>query len=229
MSEEIMNVGAEEQELAEPVEVQEGAEEQELAEPVDTKKDSDTAFAEMRRAKEKAERDLSIANAEKKQMYDALGLYFDGDTAEDKIAQAIANAQGRDVADVKRELAEKSEIESIKAENEALKVELNANKAKEAMAKDLAEIQAIDPSVTTLADLGPTFARLIFNGCDAKTAYFAAKAEQEHNKVVPPKPPGKIGVTEHEKEYFTKEEVQKMSPAEIEKNYDKIRASQMKW
>jgi hypothetical protein len=30
-------------------------------------------------------------------------------------------------------------------------------------------------------------------------------------------------------EFYTKEQVLKMSPAEISKNYEKIRASQMKW
>ena len=105
MSEEIL--GAEELEVTEPVD--EGAEELEVTEPVvdeaNTKTEQDRAFAEMRRAKEAAEKlaserqaaldAMEAENAAQKSAYERLGLGEDGQI------DAIADSLGVEKDDIK--------------------------------------------------------------------------------------------------------------------------------
>ena len=48
-------------------------------------------------------------------------------------------------------------------------------------------------------------------------------------KGTPPKPIGKVKPSTPEKKYFTRDEVEAMSPKERIKNYDKIRDSMTTW
>jgi hypothetical protein len=209
MSEYLDNVGVEEQEVAETAEVATGAEEQEVAAPVDK---SDAAFAEMRREIER----LQLDNARKDK---ALGFYFDGDNKEVK---AIAHAMGQNPEDVQKALDTDAELLQLKQT-------LQSERAERAMEKDLAEIQKLDPNVKSLDDLGETYANYIRAGLSGVDAYAAIKAKENLDTETPPKTIGNITPGQVKKDYFTSEEVDRMSPSEQLANHDAIMSSMAKW
>ena len=210
MSEYLDNTGVEEQEVAEPVEeVVTGVEEQEVAEPVDK---SDAAFAEMRREIER----LQLENARKDK---ALGLYFDG---ENKEVKAIAHAMGQDPADVQKAFDADAKISQLEET-------LQSERAERAMEKDLAEIQKLDPNVKSLDDLGETYANYIRAGLSGVEAYAAIKAKENLNTETPPKTIGNLSTAQVKKDYFTSEEVDRMSPSEQLANHEAIMNSMAKW
>lgn len=233
-----MNVGAEVQEVAEPVEVSEdtGAEVQEAAAPAEQaeakssgKTEADAAFAELRRQLEaERQQNAKLTNANK-EYEQALSHWFPD--AENKAVAAEAHFYDRKYDDVLRERNDRLQAESLAAENERLKGEINDIKIERAIAQGLKDVQEIDPTVKDLTELGESFAKYIASGLSSKQAYFAVKAEQEATKTVAPKPPGKINqqtpaVT---KDYYTKAEVLKMSSAERYAKADIIRESMTKW
>lgn len=210
MSEYLDNPGVEEQEIGEPVEeVVIGAEEQEVAEPADK---SDAAFAEMRREIER----LQLDNARKDK---ALGLYFDG---ENKEVKAIAHAMGQDPADVQKAFDADAKISQLEQT-------LQSERAERAMEKDLAEIQKLDPNVKSLDDLGETYANFIRAGLSGVEAYAAIKAKENFNTETPPKTIGNLSTAPVKKDYFTSEEVDRMSPSEQLANHEAIMNSMAKW
>lgn len=210
MSEYLDNTGVEVQGVAEPVEeVVTGAEEQEVAEPVDK---SDAAFAEMRRENERLR--LEIARKDK-----ALGLYFDG---ENKEVKAIAHAMGQDPADVQKAFDADAKISQLEET-------LQSERAERAMEKDLAEIQKLDPNVKSLDDLGETYANYIRAGLSGVEAYAAIKAKENLNTETPPKTIGNLSTAPVKKDYFTSEEVDRMSPSEQLANHEAIMNSMAKW
>lgn len=210
MSEYLDNTGVEVQEVAEPAEeVVTGAEEQEVAEPVDK---SDAAFAEMRRENERLR--LEIARKDK-----ALGLYFDG---ENKEVKAIAHAMGQDPADVQKAFDADAKISQLEET-------LQSERAERAMEKDLAEIQKLDPNIKSLDDLGETYANYIRAGLSGVEAYAAIKAKENLNTETPPKTIGNLSTAPVKKDYFTSEEVDRMSPSEQLANHEAIMNSMAKW
>lgn len=210
MSEYLDNTGVEVQEVAEPAEeVVTGAEEQEVAEPVDK---SDAAFAEMRREIKR----LQLDNARKDK---ALGLYFDG---ENKEVEAIAHAMGQDPADVQKAFDADAKISQLEET-------LQSERAERAMEKDLAEIQKLDPNVKSLDDLGETYANYIRAGLSGVEAYAAIKAKENLNTETPPKTIGNLSTAQVKKDYFTSEEVDRMSPSEQLANHEAIMNSMARW
>ena len=225
------NVGAEVLEVADPTIESEdvGAEEQEVAEPVVDnaeaeagKTDSDSAFAEMRRELEA----LRHSNAEYER---ALSNFFP--EAEDKALAAEAFYQNRDYDELVAEREEANVIDGLKRENEQLMQAVIEQQAEKRMADDLKEVQSLDPTIKSLEDLGESYAGYISSGLlTARQAYFACKAEKQATTVVPAKPTGKVeSTTSAPKEFFTQEEVEAMTQAEIKKNYETIRKSMTRW
>lgn len=226
----VEETGAEEPEVAEPDnEVETSSEETpEVAEPGRTEQDA--AFAQMRRDKEELERQLAEAQRQSKEYEDALGLFFDG---EDKALQAQAYASERPFEEVKAETEMQAQLAALQNEKENLEQQLLEQQAQAQMDADLAEIQKIAPDVKSIQELGKEYLVFRFNAMGemgAVEAYQMAKAYKE--KMTPKKPPviGDVSTTEKpQSDYFTREEVEAMSPAEVKANYDKIRESIPKW
>lgn len=226
--------GAEELDAADPTEDESvGAEESEAADPIDDtsddddgRTDADAAFAEMRRQLEEAQRQRQLLEADRDQYREALELFFDGD---DTVAQAHAQATGRSVEEIKAEMEAQQRANTLEAENQALSAKLRDYEVHERMANDLRDIQAIDPNVKSLDELGDTFLTYISAGLTGKQAYFAAKAQDAIERAVPPSEIGKVNQQAGEQSYFTHDEVAAMSPEEVRKNYDKIKASMSRW
>lgn len=217
------STGAEEMETAEPSETDEteGAEEPEVAEQVTGKTDADAKFAEMRRENE----DLKALN---KELEDALGNFFDGDT-DQKVVAANALAQGKTEQEIRDEIEAENEWNRLNQENEELRSQLLDRETQTQMEHDLQTIQKIDPSVKSLDELGKDFLDYIASGLSATQAYYAKKAKDEAEKPQPPEEVGKVNQSAAPKDYYTREEVQSMTQDEVHKNYEAIRKSMSRW
>lgn len=216
----IGGTGAEEQEVANPV-IEEGAEEPEVAEPV--RNDSDSAFAELRRRAEEAERRVSELEASNAEYDETLGLFFDG---ENKIAQARAYHDEIPVEQVVANMEAARERQEMQSRNESLKAENDLLKYNRQKDLDLAELK--EHGVTDISDveeLGEAFFRYRANGLSASEAYDFIQMR----KPKPPKEMGDVKPSPSEKEFFTRDEVMSMSSAERFKNIDKITQSIKKW
>ena len=220
--------GVEVQEVAEPVVEETGAEAQEVAEPA-RKTEADSAFAELRRRAEEAERQRAEYETQNKQMIEALGLYFDGDNATDLAIAARANAKQISPEEERARYEAEQARQTMSAENKRLQEENLALKVEQMMARDLSTIQQIDPDVKSLEDLGEAFANYIRAGLSSVDAYYAVKAREANEKITPPKTVGKVATTKGESSYFTKEEVEAMSDEEFDKNWDAIWESKKHW
>lgn len=215
----IGGTGEEEQEVAEPVN-EEGVEEQEVAEPVNK---SDSAFAELRRRAEEAERRVNELEARNAEYDETLGLFFDGDN---KIAQARAYHDEVPVEQVVANMQAAREREEMQSQNESLKAENDLLRYNQMKAQDLAELK--EHGITDIADveeLGEDFFRYRANGLSASEAYDFIQMR----KPKPPKSMGKVEPSPTEKDFFTRDEVMAMSSAERFKHIDKITASMKKW
>ena len=220
------NTSVETQEVAEPVESNVSEESQEVAEPETHKTSADAAFAEMRRRAEAAERKVAEAEANEKARQEAIKQLTG---KENGLENALAETYGLDLDDVVATLEAHTESAKKDLKIEELEEELVTFQATKQMEDDLRTIQAIDPSIKSLSDLGETFLNLTTAGVDAETAYYASKGKQIVESKTPPEPIGKVGKTTPEKEFFTEAEVDAMSEAEQRRNYEKIMKSMTKW
>lgn len=226
MDENIMNESAETQEVAEPeTEALESEETQEVAEtasetetpteateqPTHQRTEQDAAFAEMRR--------------QNQQMMAALSRYFDGDSVEDLVINANAYAEQRDPEDYRQDYERDREYEDLKLRNQELEEQLLDAEVDRLMREGLREVQAIDPNVKSLDDLGDTFTNLIANGIPTKQAYYAAKAMELNEKVLAPTAIGRVSDTKAERDYYTSEELDNLTDEEMDANWDKVMRS----
>ena len=231
-----INESAEIQEVAEPeTDALEGAEGQEVAEP-DTdgdsaevaeegyyeeeaheKNDADAAFAEMRRNNQRLEREAQL-------MREALSRYFEGETAEELSDNAIAYAEERDPAEYRQEREAREEFEELKAHNAALEEAMLEMEIDRRMTEDLKAIQAIDPNIKSLDELGESFINMVAAGCPAKDAFFAVRQMESKEKVQAPDAIGRVADNRAERDYFTSEEIDNLTDEELlnDEVYEKV-------
>lgn len=215
----VANESEETQEVAEPeTEVVDNSQEE-------TRTKQDAAFAEQRRRIQELERANEEARAENEQMLAALQRFFDGDNATDLSINANAYAEQRDPEEYRAEYEQKAELERLKADNQSLLEQINSIKVEQLMRDGLKEIQAIDPNVKSLEELGETFAHFIGAGLTSKEAYYATIARDAKEKVQPPDAIGRINDTKIERDYYTSEELDNLSSDEMDANWDKVMRS----
>lgn len=222
--ESVVETGEEEMGFAEPSN-EEGEEEQEVAEPAEGESKSDAAFAEMRRKLEAAQKRAEELEAQVQEYDDALGQWFEGD---DKIAQAYAHYEDIPLDEAISNIEQRREINQLRAEKEALEEQKNQLEFANLKAADLKEIKSkySDAGIKDVEELGEDFFKYRTMGIDAVAAYEAIQMK----KGQPPKPMGKAKTGAPTKSgFYTREEVQAMSPSQISKNFDKIRESMGKW
>ena len=253
------------QEVAEPVEevVETSEQTQEVAEPetqvevpAEEKKveerdyERDAAFANMRRSMEQAQKEreetqklLETMKADKERLAKAFGMYgFNGDVDEIE-DQAKANYYGKTVEEVRNERLQAQKVfeeqqrreqENLAKDNQIrdLQRQLNAR----ILDDDLKKIQAIDPNVKSLEELGKKFFGMMASGdWTPEQAYYAIKSAENANKKTPPPEMGKVNAAQKaDKTYYTQDEVDAMI-ASNDKALDnpgvleKIRKSMTKW
>lgn len=233
--------GAEVQEVTEPVDTQEeGVEAQEVAEPAEAqetdvageeheKSKADAAFAEMRRAREAAEKRAAELEEQLSQQEATESILADIFGEEDPAIKAAAEKLGVDPDDLKSEIEAERELEKTKEENEKLLQELENIRVKNQMERDLADIQKIDPKIKTLQDLGEDFLQFKWAGMTGIDAYFAVKAKEAKMTPQAPDVIGKVNRSPAPKDFYTEAEVDAMSDDDIRKNLDIIQKSMSKW
>lgn len=219
-----INESAEIQEVAEPEdEALESEETQEVAEPADEsdstertdsgrseRSEQDAAFAEMRRTNQALEK----AN---KQMREALSRYFEGETDEELSINALAYAEQRDPEEYREEYERLAEFDRMQEENKNLKEQLLDAQVERMMREDLAGIQAIDPDVKSLDELGAAFVKMrLDGGLSVQEAYYACKAMELKEKILAPDAIGKVSDTKAERDYYTSEEIDNLTDEELD-------------
>ena len=249
--EDVVETSGQNQEVAEP-ETQSSAESTEIvAENKNESRDyeRDAAFANMRRSMEQAQKEkeetqklLEAMKAEKERLTNSFGLFgFKGnvDEIED---QAKAHYSGKTVEEVRNERLQAQKVieEQQRREQETLAKDnqikdLQRQLYARILDDDLKAIQAKDPSIKSLDDLGKDFALMRSTGVSVDVAYNAVKSTLEANKKTPPPEMGKVNATQKaDKTYYTQDEVDAMIAAN-DKALDnpsvleKIRKSMTKW
>lgn len=232
-------ISAEMTEVADPS--TESVENQEVAEPEQTPKETalsgktgaDAAFAEMRRAKEVAERErdevrkaLDEMEAHENARRSVFRSIGGSETAD---VDALAESLGVDVEDV---------LASINAEQEAAKKDMQIKTleerveslAAEKMVKEnIEELKKLDSSITDINDLGDEFVDYVKKGLSVKQAYYAIKGEEISTRATPPKAPGKVKNEPEEKDFITEAEWDTMTPEQQKKNWKLGKKSMSKW
>lgn len=235
---EVQNIGVNEPVLAEPAD-DKGVNEPGVAEPdvveggEPHKNTPHEAWAEMRKAREEAnkradeaERKLAEMQAAQTAREEALKRITGNENAE---INALAENMGLDPEDILATLNAEQESVRKDLEIKRLKEQIDTINADAAMKEDLAKVQKIDPNVKDLGDLGEPFVNYIKAGLSAEDAYYAVKAKEINNRMVPPPEIGKVDNQPPEKDFFTREEVAAMSEEEQRRNYEKIINSTAKW
>lgn len=190
------------------------------------KRSADQAFAKMRR--ELAEKEAKLRRLTET----TRRLGFTGRDPDEIADAAEAHFTGKSVEEIRQARMARQQQQS---EVQAMAAQLQQYQMKEVQQKmeaDLAAIRKLDPGVKSLDDLGPEYFRLIQAGVSGEIAYRAVKGQQESTKAAPPQKIGKVNAkTKAEKDFFTPEEVDKLSPAELDdpKTMEKVMKSMTKW
>lgn len=233
----IENLGVNEPEVAEPV--TEGVNEPEVAEPVETEgkvpdgNSASEAWARIRRESaenarraEEAERALAEMQAREEARSNVVTRLTGRENGD---IEVLAESMDLDPSDLASLISAEQDNTSKDNEIQRLSDELASVKAEKQMQADLAEIQKIDPSVTSCEQLGESYVSYIKAGLSATDAYFAVKSKEAATTPSAPKEIGKVNSEPPEKDFFTKEEVDAMTSEQRYKNADKILASFSKW
>lgn len=216
---------SEDPEVADPDEVVEDESTEPPEEPTDVpegKRSRDSAFAEMRRAREEAERQRDELLAQIEELERA---NREADLIAAGKEMGLTDEEIQQVLDDNYEAEEQErQFNRLNEENERLNQQLMDIQIDKMMEEDLRNIQAIDPTVKSLEDLGEDFFkfRAALDGVDA---YFAMKQKQAQTEFRGAPPIGKANQASVPREYYTSAELDSMSQEEILANWDKVQRS----
>ena len=180
--------------------------------------EADARFAEMRRQNQQLEREAQM-------MREALSRYFEGETAEELSINANAYAEERDPDEYRVEWEKQQDYERAIEENKMLRDHMLEMEIDRRMHEGLREIQAIDPNVKSLDELGESFIHMIAAGLTNKEAYYATLAMKSNEKVFAPDPIGRVSDNRVERDYYTSEELDHLTDEELDANWDKVMRS----
>jgi preprotein translocase subunit YajC len=247
--EDVVETSEQTQEVAEPEPQQETVEQPTEPKVEERNYERDAAFANMRRSMEQAQKEreetqklLEAMRKEKERLTNSFGLFgFKGDVDEIE-DQAKAHYSGKTVEEVRNERLQAQKVfeEQQRREQETLAKDnqikdLQRQLYARILSDDLKAIQAKDPSIKSLDDLGKDFALMRSTGVSVDVAYNAVKSTLEANKKTPPPEIGKVNATQKaDKTYYTSAEVDAMI-ASNDKALDdpsvleRIRKSMTKW
>ena len=207
-----------ETESVESVEVadqQEGETDTEQADEPARDYEKDAAFASMRR--------------ENQQLLDAIKMLgFEADNTDELAIQAESYATGRNADEIRAEREEKTKVEQLEAELETLR----KRESERVFKDDLEQVKTAYPDLKAknIFDLGEEFLKLRASGVDPVIAYEAIKAKEARETKEKPVSTGSVKSTAKvEKDFFTADEVKRMTADEVRKNMDIIDKSMKKW
>ncbi len=124
-------------------------------------------------------------------------------------------------AENERRFKETDLYRAMKEKADANEADAKAYRLQQEMARDLAAIQAVDPSVKTLGDLGDEFSELVASGMDGLNAYYAMKGKAAMQSAAAPANPGPIGAQSNPERDFTSEELDQLEGKDLLKD-DKL-------
>lgn len=178
--------------------------------------------------KEYADR-LAAFEANERRLNELLGNYYEGNDLNSKLISMEAQMRGVSIDAIKAEMAEKEARQRAEqAQNDELAYyksfweKEQREKAQRMYDEDLAAVQALDPNVKSLEELGADFERLRFTKNPLTDDYYSVADVYNHikSKIKPlPQTSGTVNTTaEDSKEIdFTA-----MSNEEFEKYYNKV-------
>lgn len=220
------------QEVVEPAIEETGSNEQEVAEPASESErpiqDSETnaAFQRMRHEKEQMQSELDEAKAElaelqaQKEARETTFSRLTGKENADMAALAELTGMSEDEIKAEYEAAVESAQKDLRIQQ--LEEQINSSEAERLMQADLARIRRIDPSLSSLEELGDEYVEYVSAGLSPERAYWAIKAEERANQATPPKEVGKVATGTAEKDRFTEAEIDAMSSDQLRANWKKI-------
>lgn len=236
---EFENTSVEMAEVAEPS--TESAETQEVAEPEQTSQDTadsgkteaDASFAEMRRAKQAAERERDEAKR-------ALAEREANEAARRTVFRSIAGNETADIDALAESLGIDADdvLASIDAEQETVKKDLKIRSLEETVEslaaekkvrESIDELKGLDPNINDINDLGDEFVDLVGKGLSIEQAYYATKGKEIATTATPPKAPGKVKNEPVKKDFITEAEWDAMTPAQQKENWKLGKKSMAKW
>lgn len=226
--------GVEDQEFAEPESEATETEENEDVEPEESegKSDADAAFARMRRENEQYLAELEAAREELDELREANAKTEARNEAISKLTgnengeiAALAEVTGMSEEEIIAEMEAAQESAQKDLKIQQLEERVNSVEAERLMQADLATLQKIDPTLTSLESLGDDYIQYVSAGLEPEAAYWAIKAKETANRATPPKEVGKVSTGPADKDYFTEAEIDAMSPEQQRKHYKKIIAS----
>ena len=202
-------------------------------------KTENSRFAQMRRRMEAMERENSRLKELAKVTRETVGI--SSDDADDLRRELIAQREGVDASVIKsREESDQRRIaEAVKQSPDFLRQQdelryyrnIVAQQQKE---RDLAELKSKFPTdkIEKMEDLGEQYAKLRLAGVDNAVAYAAIRATKQADTKPTPPDTGAVGMAETtERDYYTPEEVDKLTPKQLDdpKIMDKVMKSMTKW
>lgn len=194
-------------------------------------KEDNSKFAEMRRTKEAAEREVSTLKTTNKNLMDALNrLGYDG-TETDILEKLNAEREGISVEEYR--IREREHNERIL--NDPRIVEAQRVIRDRQFEKDLQAIKEVYPDVKaeSVLDLGDVYLNIMKSGgtspVDAYAAQLAADAREKAK--IPPKIGAVNTTTPEEKEFYTSEEVDKLTDKDLNnpKIMERVMNSMKRW
>lgn len=197
--------------------------------PTQTEKrdfERDAAFARIRREAEQAKKQNELLAKTLQQ------FGFEGATPEETIDKANAHYLQKPIEEVRAQRLEAEKRQQEEAQRQAQLDYYRMRDAERMMADDLARIQKLDPTVKKLDDLGQDYFKLIEAGIDAEIAFNAVNQKKQRETITPPPEVGKVNsISKAEKDYYSPEEVDKLSEKELEdpKIWERVRKSMTKW
>ena len=197
--------------------------EEETADVPQGKKSADSAFAEMRRANEELQTENEelkerIAELERgNKQSELIRTATEMGLSEEEIQQVLEDAEAEEQAE-REKGAMQSELDELRERAMTLEAEKR-------MREDLQKIQAIDPSIKSMDDLPDEFFNYISAGMDGEDAYWATQARSAKEKYKGAKELGKANSAPIDRDYYTSEELDNLSDAEMDANWDKVQRS----
>lgn len=211
--------------------------------PVKQSVEENQAFAQMRRNWEQSQREaaeagkrLSAYQEGEKRLSDLIQSVYGFGGSFDEIADQIeAEKSGRTVDEIREQ---RFLEESARAEQERQFREMEYQRnyfrdisVQKMKADFLSQIKEKFPecSAKSVDEFGNDFAKLVEQGIEPAVAYAAYSSVQNAGKKPTPPEIGAVNSKQApEKEYYTREEMAKMSKAQIHKNWSKVKKSYFK-
>ena len=211
------------------------------AKPAQTAEEN-ARFAQFRREAQAARREAEQARAAAQRAQNVLNRYgYQGDNLDEVLDTLEAAQRNISVSELSQERAAEAERfrQAMQHAPEVVQMrrqlaEYQRREDQRILDDDLGEIKRLNPGETakSVLDLGPQFLALRAAGVDTQTAYNAvSQTRQQNTKPAPPEIGAVNTSTPKEKDYYSPEEVDRLSEKDLEnpRVMEAVQRSMTKW